>query len=140
MIYLSKVMWLCKWSVAAEVRAQVCAIQRLGRMSCYNDKRSATGGNRLSRTRCLDTDPNQLYPGVQSRGSRRRQESGHHPNLPPPPTPHPSHTLIELLIDLISLYNFHRSFSLKTAFWFKNHWTRSSLRPHSSSDIPGVHE
>lgn len=37
---LSKGLWLCKWSVAAEVRAQACAIQRLGRTSCCRGKRS----------------------------------------------------------------------------------------------------
>lgn len=126
MIYLSKVIW----SMAAEVRAQVCAIQLFGRMSCCQQQ-EATSSLRLVVWTQPPTNCTLEYR-VGGHGEDR--------SLDTTPTSHPFSTLIKLLIDLISLYNFHRSFSLETAFWFKNHWTRPSLRPHSSSDIPGVHE
>lgn len=102
-IYLSKVMELCKWSVAAEVRAQVCAIQHVG---CCEGVAVTVNIQRLKATGSLGHRPQPVvlreYRAGRPRDTGRRQNSGHHLQ---PPT-HPD-TLIDLPVDPISLFHFH---------------------------------
>jgi hypothetical protein len=76
-------------------------------------------------------DGGQLFPsctlGVQSRVGRTKKARVKTP-LPP------------LLIDLVSLYDFHRSFSLKNDFWFEKPLNQITPKVPASPDIPGFHE
>lgn len=96
---LSKVMELCKWSKAAEVMAGSARFSTRGGVAVMV---KATGSLGLG---VWTQPPTYSSLGVQSRGS---QGPGEKAGLwTPPPASHPTHTLIDLPIDPISLFTFY---------------------------------